>query len=350
MKLQLTLAIIGLFAIALASTLAQNSSATRTYPFGSGQFAQFVNDSERIAPAANAPEFQAWWRERFKQNPHPDLPGATLDAALEARGKTIQAEMDPHKRAQLESQTGAQLHALVKKLIPKFSLERGFEFTNTVTQLERQCLLQSVLIAGMLERAGINAGAVMVWKNQLGGVSNLGHVVVLLKRGDGTDILIDASDPTPFMRHAGLFGLVNGKLRFVTPRFAADATITAYTIIKDSRPIKPLEFRTLTSTYLRSQFFYYRGERAVGGFMGNPSTPAGLETSAKFLRESIRLEPNNPLAQYVLGHVYRRLGKLGLAQTQYAKGYALYLEQGFVPQGPMEAQKIYGTNDGHKTP
>ena len=341
MKLRIT--IFASISVAVISAMFAHASGTaQPYPFGSGQFAQFVNDSERIAPAANAPEFQTWWRERFKQNPHPDLPGATLDAALEARGKTIQAEMDPNKRAQLETQTGAQLHALVKKLIPKFSLERGFEFTNTVTKLERQCLLQSVLIAGMLQRAGIDAGAVMVWKNQTGGVSNLGHVVVLLKRSDGLDVLIDASDPTPFMRHAGLFGFVNGELQFVTPTFASDATITNYTTIKDSRMIKPSEFQTLSNAYLRSQFFYYRGERAIGGFMGAPSTPAGLEESAKFLRESIRLEPNNPLAEYVLGHVYRRLGKMDEARTQYTKGYALYLEQGFVPQGPQEAMTTYG--------
>ena len=326
----------------ITAVLAHASGTAQPYPFGSGQFAQFVNDSERVAPAANAPDFQSWWRERFKQNPHPDLPGVTLEAALEARGKLIRTETDPNRRAQLESQTGAQLHALVKKLIPKFSLERGFEFTDTVMRLERQCLLQSVLIAGMLQRAGIDAGAVMVWKNQLGGISNLGHVVVVLKRSDGTDILIDASDPTPFMRHAGLFGLVNGKLQFVTPTFASDATITAYTTVKDSRSIKPLEFQTLSNAYLRSQFFYYRGERAIGGFMGLPSTPAGLEESAKFLRESIRLEPNNPLAQYVLGHVYRRLGRMDEARTQYMKGYGLYLEQGFVPQGPQEAMTNYG--------
>ena len=328
-------------AIALAWMPARASSATASYSFGSSQFAQFVDDSNRAAPAPNTSDFQGWWRERFKQSPHPDLPGATLDAALEARGKEIRAEADPGKRAQLESQTAAQLHALVKRLIPKFSLERGFEFTYTVTRLERQCLLQSVLIAGMLERAGIDAGAVMVWKNQAGAVSNLGHVVTLLKRSDGLDQLVDASDPKPFMRHAGLFGFVNGALRFVTPTYAPDATITGYTTVKDSRPIKPLEFGTLSNAYLRSQFFYYRGERAVGGLMGAPSTPTGLEASAKFLRESIRLEPNNSLAQYVLGHVYRRLGRTDLARAQYAKGYALYVEQGFVPQGPQDAMTNY---------
>ena len=342
MKPRVSLTVTISVAVIITAMLAHASSTAQPYPFGSSLFAQFVTDSSQAALAPNAPEFQSWWRERFKQNPHPDLPGATLDAALEARGKAIQAERDPSKRAQLETQTGAQLHVLVKKLIPKFSLERGFEFTNTVTKLERQCLLQSVLIAGMLQRAGIDAGTVMVWKNQAGGVSNLGHVVVVLKRSDSLDVLIDASDPEPFMRHAGLFGMVGGKLQFVTPTYAPNATITGYTTIKDSRTVKPLGFQTLSSAYLRSQFFYYRGERAIGGFMGNPSTPAGLEDSAKFLRESILLEPNNPLAQYVLGHVYRRLGKMDEARAQYAKGYGLYLEQGFVPQGPQEAMTTYG--------
>ncbi len=332
---------IGLLIAISSLGIAQTSQRAPTYPFGSSQFAQFVADSNLAAAVPGARDFQTWWRARFNAAAHPELPGANLDVALETRGQLIRAESNLNNRAVLETKTAAQLHALVKRLIPKFSFEHGFEFTSTVSNLERQCLLQSVLIVSMLERAGVNAGTIMVWKSQSGEESNLGHVVVLLRRSDGRDILVDASDATPFMRHQGLFGFVQGRLHFVKPRFAQDATITAYTDLKSTRSLKPLELQTLTAAYVRSQFFYYRGERAKNGFMGTPSTSAGLERSARFLQESIRLEPNNPLAQYVLGHVYRRLGKLPEARIQYAKGYALYQEQGYVPFEPLAAMKNF---------
>ena len=100
--------------------------------------------------------------------------------------------------------------------------------------------------------------------------------------------------------------------------------------------------RELNVDFLRSQFYYYRGERAPGGFVGKPSTTTGLEQSAKMLEVAQRLEPQNPLVVYVLGHVYRKLGRIDQARAQYLKGYALYQTQGFVPQGPSEAYQQWG--------
>ncbi len=333
-------ALITVGVLAIPNTQAQSSSA-RKYWFDSSEFSQFVTDSNRAAPKIGAINFITWWRERFSRAKHPDLPGATLDAALEARKQELLASLNQKSRVKLEMKTVTTLHALVKRLIPKFSFEYGFEFTNIVSRLERQCLSQSVLIAAMLQEAGIDAGTVMVWKSQSGEESNLGHVAVLMRRTDGHDVIVDASDRTPLMRHLGIYGLVDGKLSFVKPVFLNDATINSYKVLKTSRTVQPKAFQTLSVPFLRSQFYYYRGERAKNGFMGTPSTHAGLEVSAKFLKQSIALEPENPLAQYVLGHVYRRLGNLEAAKVQYTKGYTLYQEQGYVPFEPLAAMKNF---------
>ncbi len=90
-------------------------------------------------------------------------------------------------------------------MLPKFSLDRGYEFRHSVDRLERQCFLQSVLIAGLMQRMGMEAGVVMIYRNQKGEASNLGHATVVLKLDNGRDIMVDASDPHPFMRHRGVF-------------------------------------------------------------------------------------------------------------------------------------------------
>jgi tetratricopeptide (TPR) repeat protein len=338
--LKIFTAIFALGTVIIPYTHAQRSNV-RNYPFDSSVFAQFVTDSNRAAPRVGADHFAAWWRERFQQFKHPDLPGATLDAALEARRQELRAVVNQKARDKLELRTAAALHALVKRLIPKFSFEYGFEFTNLVSLLERQCLSQSVLIAAMLQEAGVNAGTVMVWQSQSGEESNLGHVAVLLRLSGGRDVIIDASDRTPVMRHLGIYGFVGGKLSFVKPIFLNDASISSYKVLKTSRTIPAKAFQTLSVAFLRSQFYYYRGERAKNGFASVHSTRAGLEASAKSLIQSIALEPENPLAQYVLGHVYRRLGKLEAAKTQYTKGYALYQAQGYVPFEPLAAMKHF---------
>ena len=93
---------------------------------------------------------------------------------------------------------------LVKRLLPHFSLEEGYEFAYAALKGERQCLLQSVLVQGLLEQAGFRAGVYMVWRNPEGKESNLGHAVAVL-RLEGRNYLVDPSEPEPFARHLGLF-------------------------------------------------------------------------------------------------------------------------------------------------
>jgi len=295
------------------------------FPYGSPTFNRFIADSRARFGSPSPREFYAWMDANAHQsigkwadNQHRQLSRLSAKAKAEAILKA-----------------GADLHALVKKTIPKFSLERGYEFYYTVTKGERQCFLQSVLISGILQRAGVDAGVVMVWKNEKGSESNLGHAVVLARNVDGTYFLVDASDPHPFMTHQGLFGTVGNGYQFVGPSYQG-TTITGFGNYRGDRD-KSFAVRGLDANFLQSHFDFYRGERAEGGFMGSPRTPAGLAESAKYLERAVKECPQNPLAVYVLGHVYRYMGRTADAKRQYQAGFALYQKAGYVPPGPRAA-------------
>ena len=295
------------------------------FPYGSPTFNRFIADSQSRFGSPTPRDFYAW----MDANAHQNVGKWADNWHGQLNRLSGKAKADAILKA------GAELHALVKKAIPKFSLERGYEFYYTVTKGERQCFLQSVLISGILQRAGIDAGVVMVWKNEKGSESNLGHAVVLVRNVDSTHFLVDASDPHPFMTHQGLFGTVGTGYYFVSPMYKG-STITGFGNAQGGSD-KPLSVRGLDANYLLSQFDFYRGERAEGGFMGSPRTPEGLAESAKFLERAVKECPQNPLAVYVLGHVYRYLGRATEAKRQYETGFALYQKDGYVPPGPRAA-------------
>ncbi|MCS7058475.1 MAG: hypothetical protein NZL94_06305 [Meiothermus sp.] len=306
------------------------------YPYRSAAFGRFLEDSYALIPAPKP--FRSWLEAAYQAHYH-----EPLEEALDHRRTRIETTRNPRERVVLEEATAVWLHRTVKALIPRFSLERGFEFSNAVRFGERQCLLQSVLIAGLLQEAGLEAGVVMVWRNPEGKESNLGHAVVLLRGSDGQDRLVDASDPTPFARHPGLYLWDRSAhdYRFVEAHFSAEGVTHGYTRLADGKPL-PLDLaQPLDVAFLRSQFDYYRGERAPGGFIG-PSTPEGLEASARFLERAMARQPRNPLAVYGLGYVYRKQGRLEPARKQFRMAYQLYLAQGYVPPGPQEAQRWAG--------
>ncbi|HEV8338934.1 MAG TPA: hypothetical protein VGR25_04665 [bacterium] len=325
--------------------LAATESATGgegSYPYGSHAFAKFVADSYRASHSSDVAAFNKWLDETYGHTSRAWLTGQedlTLAQALAERRRALQAVGNAKQRTQLEIATGAWLHRAVKAMIPHFSLDRGFEFTNTVRLGERQCLLQSVLIAGLLQAVDIDAGVYMVWKNERGQKSNNGHAVTVIKLSDGRDILVDASDREPFMRHRGVFvaDQEGRSYRFVEPRYDGDSAITAYRTAAGDRMLPDGSVRPLDVTFLRSQFDYYRGERAPGGFLGRPATAQGLAASARFLERAVQASSQNPLAVYVLGHVYWKQGRIDAAKAQYIKGYRLYKAFGYVPPGPRSA-------------
>ncbi|CAN5468016.1 hypothetical protein BH11ARM2_BH11ARM2_14290 [soil metagenome] len=279
------------------------------FPYGSPAFRTFVKDS---LPSDDESFFR-WFENALKSSGY-----GSVDALLAS-------EKDPQKLA-------AKLHAAIKKAIPKFSLDRGFEFRETVARGERQCFLQSVLLAGLMQRAGFDSGVAMVWKNQLGSTSNNGHAIPLVRTKTG-DLIVDCSDPEPFMKHQGLY-LRDGKggYRFVEPQYDG-VKITSYKPLSGA----PVTAQGLGLDFLRSQFDYYRGERAPGGFLAAPKTDQGLAASAVYLGKSQKECRDNALAVYVLGRVYARQGKAALAKAQFQRAAKLYQAAGWLPEGVRDA-------------
>jgi hypothetical protein len=323
-----------LLVAALGAALAMRLQPQPHYPFGSAGFDTLIRDSEAETASAKRVGFEAWLEAAYARNSKAHLGNfKTLPAALEARASEYAKLKGTAARVRLERDTGAWLHRMVKATIPKFSLDRGYEFTNTVALGERQCLLQGVLIASLLQRMGFDAGTVMIWRNLEGATSNLGHVATLLKLSDGTAVIVDASEPMPFPQHRGVFTYDTklGHYQFLEPVFDAQSDITAF------KTARVADITALPYNYVRSQFYFYRGERTPGAFVNKPLTPAGMQKGIAYLKRAVSLEPQNPLAQYVLGHIYRASGNLGAANAQFKLSHALYEKFGFVPSGVQAA-------------
>ena len=338
--LSLTLALLVLAPATLAAAPAVTPQIGPNFQYGSAAFDEVAQTSYKTVGLSGT--FNDWITSAYQKTGVTlgDASAGNLTADLDARAAAIQAATGA-ARVKLERDTAAWAHRFVKKSIPKFSLERGFELANVVKTGERQCLAQSFIISGLLQRAGMQAGAVMVWSNPQGQQSNLGHVVSVVRLsssdvGGGNDLLVDASDPTPFMHHQGLLVRTGGKYAFVKPTYEADDTISGYTVAGSGSRLSVKDTGPLTLSYLHSQFDYYRGERAIGGFMGTgvgKATPAGLKQSALYLTRAVGEDPQNALASFVLGHVLARQGQTEQAMAQYRKANALYLAQGHVPAG-----------------
>jgi len=279
--------------------------------------ATLVRGSHR--EVAGAPPFLPWWEEAFRRAFPEDVRSAL----------NRQAHAPP-----LESAPWAL--RVIKRLLPRFRLEEGYEFAYAALKGERRCLLPAVLVQGMLSSMGLTSGVYTVYESPEGKRSNLGHAVAVLRLGKG-DYLMDPSEPTPFPKHRGPFVATPKGLRFAEPQHAPDGAIVGYrtregTLTPD--PVAPLSF-----PYLRSQFYYYRGEQAKGGVFRGPSTPEGLPRSEAMLRKAVALAPENPLAQYVLGPTLRKEGRLEEARVTLERARRLYETAGFVPPGVEAALK-----------
>ncbi len=311
------------------------------YPYQSGGFTRFVSDSYREADGGQTADFYAWMDKACLQS-NLCAPGSgQMLAMIDARRDALGAIASPKQRAQAEMALAATLHHWIKSSMPIFSLQEGFEFSNVAKHRERQCLLQSVLLASLLQEADIDAGVVMVNKNAGGQTSNNGHCVALLKLSDGTDVLVDASDRQPFVRHQGLFAkdAVLKNYRYVEPVFQGDTPIIVsyqspdHAVKIPDRPLRPLD-----TDFLRSQFDFYRGERTSGGLLDAHPTDNGLAREAHYLRSSVHACPQNPLPVYMLGRVEWRRTHTGEARRQLSRAARLYQEAGWVPSGLRAAQ------------
>lgn len=306
------------------------------YPYHSAAFTRFVADSYRAAGTGKPDAFYRWMDHARQRGAAPfSATNGDWSGVLAAERRALARLADPAARAQREIALCVRLHRTIKMIIPRFSLDRGFEFTNTVKFGERQCFLQSVTIAGMLQSMDIEAGVVMVNHNIAGQPTNNGHAVTLVRLANGQDVLVDASDPEPFAKQRGLFvAMPGGEDAYVAPVYALNsAKIPTFTLVRGNRRITPRLVGPLPVAFLRSQFDYYRGERAPGGILAKNKTTAGLEASARFLRAAVREYPRNPLAVYQLGRVYVRQSKTEAARAQFASALRLYQGFGWVPPG-----------------
>ena len=316
--------------------------AAEKYAYHSARFTELLRESNRVVcEPGERHDFYRWMDRAYRSN-HARLPGErspSLEAALRAERQRLR-RIARAKRTDAEVALAASLHRLVKTIIPKFSLERGFEFCNVIECGERQCLLQSVLIASLLQDAGVDAGTVMVYRNPSGEESNNGHVVVLMKLPNGRDLLVDASDKEPFVRHQGLF-VRSGGYRYVKPVYARDSDeIAHYQTTSENAEVGTARVRPLDFAFVRSQFWYYRGERVEGGLLSAKKTQAGLEAAARYLRTSVRVCPENPLAVYMLGRVHWSQGRAEQARKQFNAADALYSRFGWIPEGPQEYRAL----------
>lgn len=329
--------------ISLPQPQAVNNGAAHI-AYRSPAFDRFIGDSYREAGLTQA-QAKAWygWMDGAYKHSGVRFAGkekiTALAPLMDSIGKEYVHAKSPAQKTQLEIKTGKFLHTMVKKSIPKFSLDRGSEFSQAMQKGERQCYLQSVLVSGLMQRAGMNVGVVMVSKSDKGEETNNGHCVALVKLSNGHDVLVDVSHPHPFVAQQGLMAAdaKTGEFHYVAPQYDGEQIITGYQAQEGGAVVPAAQVRSLDYKYLVSQFDYYRGERAPGGFVASEKTPEGLAASAKYLEKSVKECPQNPLAQYVLGRVYLRQNRPQDAKVQVVAAYKLYEKAGWIPQGAKDA-------------
>jgi hypothetical protein len=316
-----------LFPIVIAGCGEAPMRKDAAYAYSSATFRGFVADSYANAGKEGPDEFFRWMDE---QN------GYKWVDELETESAVID-EFSDDQKAKAQMQLGAKLHKKIKKIVPRFNLDRGFEFHYTVSRGERQCYLQAVLIAALLQEAGQNAGVAMVSKNHHGQPTNNGHAVTLLALANGRHIIVDASEPEPFAKQQGLFlrDAGSGGYVYVTPVYAADHSISAFKRVGDGKPLK--DVGTLDIAFVQSQFEFYRGERTPGSLVLTPVTAEGLAKSEKHLRKSVQLCPGNTLAVFTLGRVLERQGKRAEAREVFVRAAKAYQVAGWLPEGPRQA-------------
>jgi hypothetical protein len=329
------------------SDLSTDTAFTESYYYAGPRFDKLVAESYHYL---GSEDWRSFYRQmnnaynRYRNNV-PQWQSTTLIGMLDSERRRLAAIADGYKRAKAEKTLAANLHMFVKAAIPNFSLDRGFEFYYAQMRGERQCFLQSVLIAGMLQKAGVQAGVAMVYKNTYGELTNNGHAVDLIRLSNGRHIIVDASEHAPFAKHRGLFVKLLDYI-YVEPVFKANSEeIDHYESESDRKSILPTKIKTLDYDFLRSQFWYYRGERAVGGLLLLPKTASGLKASERALCVSVDICPKNPLAVFTLGRVYLSEGKMQAARKSVLEAYHLYSRFGWVPEGLTEYLAIVRRTD-----
>jgi hypothetical protein len=296
-------------------------------PYGSAAFGAYVRDSMiKFTPAGRSPmpvqNFYQAMNDKAKNKGFP-----TWERRLTEISKTWGRDpIDARMR------TLASLHADFKKTIDKFDLDRGFEFASVVSTGERQCYLQSVILASMAQRFGADAMVAMVNRNEKGEYSNNGHAVPLIKVAQDRWVVLDASEPHPFAEHQGyfLFQPKSACYIYVTPSYDPYRCLIALRSQGTGAKVPFSSVGPMPADFLRSQFDFYRGEHTPNGLVAKKPTKEGLLTSRKWLVRSVAECPQNPLAVFSLGRVEKLL-KDGRFTATMAKAKDLYKQYGWLP-------------------
>jgi hypothetical protein len=121
------------------------------------------------------------------------------------------------------------------------------------------------------------------------------------------------------------------------PIYGKDRAILTYATV-GGKAISAADARTLDTAFLRSQFDYYRGERAPGRLLWKEKNADSLAKAATALTRAVTECPKNPLATYMLGKVLAWQGKDAAAQQRFAEAHRLYRTSGWVPDS---AEEVY---------
>lgn len=335
-------AVIGFLTAACMAPASTNWPKIDRFPYRSAQFTHFLTESELWCKPSESHDYYVWMDKAYA-NCDRKFPGKehlSLEELLKLKRAQFDRIENPVQRAETEVAFSAWVHHMVKGVIPRFSLDRGFEYCNVIRYGERQCFLQSTLITGILQSVGFDAGVVMVYRNPMGQESNNGHAVVLLKLPDGRDIIVDASEPDPFYKPQGIF-VKDPDYRYVNPVYVDNSSRIKYYLTQaDSRVLATTQVLPLDYGFVRSQFWYYRGERAKGALLASRPTPEGLAEAENALQQSVKFCSKNPLSVYMLGRVYYSEGKIQHSKTAFKDAYDLYTRFGWLPDGPKRYYEI----------
>lgn len=307
-------------------------------PYLSPRFSALIEESYRYCGSKNpASSFYNWMDKAYRKPKYRIFSSKqTLESFLQERNQQLNSITDPATRTRAELDLSVWAHRTIRSTIPGYNLDKGFEFYNAAARRERQCFLQSTTVSGLLQAAGVNCGVVMVCRNTQGEPTNNGHAVVMVRLSNGKDIIVDGSHRDTFVRQRGLMVRAPG-YRYVTPVYdGRTGMIQYYRPIQGGGTIQPSKVNTLSYDFMRSQFWYYRGERAVGGPLAKRPSRSGLQTARKALETSVSIDPRNPLSTYMLGRVYLQQGSTTNARKTLSDAYRLYAAYGWVPESPRQ--------------
>lgn len=277
-----------------------------------------MQDSITITKTSSTSDFYTWYDSSLAKL---YIPTGLKDDSL-----------NPEQKTNLQIAFAKELYNWIKKTLPRYSLDKGFELTNAALHSQRQCFLQAIILTSILHKNNIDAAIAMVNLNDNGSETNNGHAIVILKLPNGNDIILDGSAVTPFMNHLGIFVNTPDGYLYVKPVYMMGSNqISYYSSTADSQIIPTSSIIIFDLNFLRSQIYYYRGEQAKNGSISEKPNKKGLSNSLIYLKIAYQYCPNNPLVLYILSKTYDLLDDNENASAWKTKAKNKYSSYGWVP-------------------